>query len=93
MAAVVVGFRVPFILISPWAKPHYVSHTPMEFTSILKLIELRFNVPALTARDAAAPDMTEFFDFTNPQWLTPPATKFQPTDGLCSQNAEKAPGW
>ncbi|HWR35801.1 MAG TPA: alkaline phosphatase family protein [Clostridia bacterium] len=86
------GFRVPLIVVSPWAKPHYVSHTPMELTSILRLIEKRFAVPSLTARDANAPDMTEFFDFSNPAWLTPPALPNQPTDGLCSFNAEKAPG-
>ncbi len=86
------GFRVPLIVVSPWAKPHYVSHTPMELTSILKLIEKRFNVPALTARDANAPDMTEYFDFTQPALLTPPALPDQPTNGLCSFSAEVAPG-
>lgn len=87
------GFRVPLIVASPWVKPHYVSHTPMELTSILRLIEKRFlNGAALTARDANAPDMTEYFDFSQPHWLTPPALPAQPTDGLCSYSAEKAPG-
>jgi phospholipase C len=86
------GFRVPLMVISPWSKPHYVSHNPMELTSILRLIEKRFNVPALTARDANAPDMTEFFDFTQPALLTPPPLPDQPTTGLCSFSAEKAPG-
>lgn len=86
------GFRVPFILVSPWAKPHYVSHTNMEFGSILKLIETRFGMNPLTARDANAPDMNEFFDFNNPAWLTPPALPSQPTDGACSYSLEKAPG-
>ena len=44
------GFRVPMIAISPYSKPHYVSHTSMETTSILKLIETRFNLPPLTQR-------------------------------------------
>ena len=87
------GMRVPLIVASPWSKPHYVSHTPMDLTSILKLIEKRFNVPALTARDANAPDMTEFFDFTNPHFLTPPPLPAQPTDGTCSYSLEKAPGY
>ena len=86
------GFRIPLWVVSPWVKPHYVSHTPMELTSILKLIETRFKVPPLTARDANAPDMTEFFDFNQPAWLTPPPMPTQPTNGTCDFNLEKAPG-
>jgi hypothetical protein len=44
----------------------------MDYTAILKLIETRFKLQALTARDAAQPDMTEFFDFANVHWATPP---------------------
>jgi phospholipase C len=77
------GFRVPIMVISPFVKPHFVSHTNRELTSILKLVETRFNLPPLTARDAAADDMTEFFDFINPPaFLTPPALAAQPTTGL-----------
>jgi phospholipase C len=68
------GFRVPVIVVSPWVKKNFVSHAPADHTAIFKLIETRFSLPSLTARDAAAPDMTEFFDFSNataPQ-LTPP---------------------
>lgn len=87
------GMRIPLIVASPWSKPHYVSHTPMDLTAILKLIETRFNVPPLTARDANAPDMTEFFDFTNPHFMTPPPLPAQPTNGTCSYSLEKAPGF
>jgi phospholipase C len=66
------GFRVPLIVISPFSKQNYVSHTVMDHTAILKFIETRFNLPSLTARDAAQPDMTEFFDFPNMPWATPP---------------------
>jgi phospholipase C len=45
----------------------------MDYTAILKLIETRFKLPSLSARDAAQPDMTEFFDFTNVPWATPPS--------------------
>jgi phospholipase C len=72
------GFRVPLLVISPWVKPHFVSHTQREFTSILKLIETRFNLQPLTARDAAADDMTEFFDFSTPHLLAPPELPVQP---------------
>ncbi len=77
------GFRVPIIVVSPFVKPHFVSHTNRELTSILKLVETRFNLAPLTARDAAADDMTEFFDFINPPaFLTPPALPAQPVTGL-----------
>lgn len=72
------GFRVPLLVISPWVKPHFVSHTNREFTSILKLIETRFNLQPLTDRDAAADDMTEFFDFSTPHLLVPPELPVQP---------------
>jgi phospholipase C len=85
------GLRLPLLVISPWVKPHFVSHVPREFTSILKLIEVRFGLPSLTARDASADDMTEFFDFTRSAWLTPPQLPLQPTNGICDWNREVSP--
>jgi phospholipase C len=72
------GFRVPLLVVSPFTK-NYVSHTPADYTAILKLIETRFNVPSLTKRDAAQMDMTEFFDFANVSWKTPPTPPAQPS--------------
>jgi len=43
---------LPLIVISPYTVPHYVSHTVMDFTAILKFIEARFGLTALTKRDA-----------------------------------------
>ena len=77
------GYRVPLIVISPYAKKHYVSHTVADYTAMLKFIETRFNLPSLTARDAAQMDMTEFFDFVNEPWATPPTPPAQPTSGSC----------
>jgi phospholipase C len=77
------GFRVPMIVISPFTKKNYVSHTTADYTAILKLIEARFGLQSLTARDGAQMDMTEFFDFSNPPWLTPPAPPAQNTGGAC----------
>ncbi len=74
------GFRVPVMVVSPWAKPHFTSHTVRDLTSILKLIETRFSLPALTRRDAAADDMTEFFDFSAPNFLMPPVLPVQPVE-------------
>jgi phospholipase C len=87
------GFRIPVIVISPWIRPHYVSHTWRDLTSILRLIEVRFHVASLTLRDANADDMTEFFDFSSPHWLTPPSLPPQPTTGACNYALESAPGY
>ena len=58
------GPRVPFLVISPYAKPGFISHTTYEFSSVLKFIEARFGLDPLTARDTAANDLTDSFDFT-----------------------------
>ena len=80
------GYRVPLIVISPFAKKNYVSHTVADYTAWLKLVETRFNLPNLTQRDAAQMDMTEFFDFVNVPWSTPPTPPAQPTSGACYLN-------
>jgi phospholipase C len=85
------GFRVPNIVVSPWVRPHYVSHTARDYTAILKLIEDRFGLPPLTARDAHWDDMIEFFDFTSPHLLQPPPLPTQPTSGLCNYADELPP--
>jgi phospholipase C len=77
------GYRVPLVVVSPYAKKNYVSHTVADYTAILKFVETRFNLPALTRRDAAQMDMTEFFDFSNPPWTTPPKPPVQNTSGAC----------
>jgi phospholipase C len=77
------GFRLPLVVVSPFTRKNYVSHTVADYTAILKLIETRFNVPSLTHRDAAQMDMTEFFDFANVPWATPPTPPAQATNGVC----------
>ncbi len=79
------GFRIPLIIISPFAKKNYVSHTVYDSTAILTLIEKRFGVPALTNRDKSQADMSaDFFDFTNIPWATPPTPPSQNMSGTCS---------
>jgi len=80
------GFRVPLMVISPFSKKNFVSHTPMDYTAALKLIETRFNLPPLTQRDKSMPDMTEFFDFTTNTgpWATPPTPPTQPVNMPCT---------
>jgi phospholipase C len=80
------GYRVPLLVVSPYAKKHYVNHTPADYTAILKLIETRFGVPALTKRDAAQQNMTSFFNFNSPPWVTPPTPRAQYTGGSCYLN-------
>jgi phospholipase C len=82
------GLRVPVIVVSPWTKPHFVSHVNRDHTSILKFIETRFNLSPLTSRDNTADAMMEFFDFSNPQMATPPSLPSQPTNGLCDAGQE-----
>jgi len=78
------GYRVPMFVASPFAKKNFVSHTVADYTAILKLIETRFKLPALTKRDAAQIDMSkEFFDFAHPAWTTPPTPPAQNRDGIC----------
>lgn len=67
------GFRVPVVVVSPYSKPHYVSHVVDDHTSILKFIETRYGLSSLTARDAAADPMLDMFDFTTANFSTPPA--------------------
>jgi phospholipase C len=68
------GFRVPNIVISPFAKKHFVAHTPMDHTAVIKFVENRFigSSAHLTSRDAAQPDLLEFFDFGRIPWFKPP---------------------
>jgi phospholipase C len=91
------GFRVPFIAVSPFAKPHYVPHAVSDHTSVLALIENRFMTrlngegddhPHLTGRDQFADTLEDMFDFENSPSLNipvgtaaPPADDCGPTNG------------
>ncbi len=69
------GPRVPLVIISPYAKTGYISHTQYELSSVIKFAEEVFGLPSLGQRDAIANDTTDSFDFTqsprNPLMLTP----------------------
>ncbi len=80
------GYRLPLIVVSPYAKKHYVNHNVADFTAILKLIETRFNLASLTKRDAAQINMTQFFNFNFPPWMTPPTPPAQNKSGSCYLN-------
>jgi phospholipase C len=57
------GFRVPLIVVSPYAKKGFVSHVPYEFGSILKFIEKTFGLGTLGTTDENASDLSNCFDF------------------------------
>jgi phospholipase C len=58
------GFRVPLIVVSPFAKTAYVSHVTYDFGSILRFIEEDFNVDSLGYADSRADDLSDCFDFS-----------------------------
>jgi phospholipase C len=60
------GFRVPTLLISPYARKGHIDHTQLDHTSILKFIEANWNIPALAERDARANNFLSAFDFSSP---------------------------
>ncbi len=60
------GFRVPLIVISPYARPHYVSHHRHEFGSMLRFVEEVFGLESLHTTDVRADDLSDCFDFLQP---------------------------
>jgi phospholipase C len=75
------GFRVPMIVVSPWARRHYVSRAVEDHTSITAFIERKWNLPAMTLRDANAAPMTNYFDFRRPAFREPPKLAAAPKLG------------
>src|SRR5580692_11239854 len=67
------GFRVPAVIVSPYARPDCVLSDVYDHTSVLKLVEEKWNLPALTRRDAAATSPLGALDLAaRPAFLTPP---------------------
>ena len=60
------GFRVPLIVVSPYAKEHFVSHTEHEFGSLLKFTEEAFGFTSLQTTDMRSDDLSDCFDFSRP---------------------------
>ena len=58
------GFRVPLLVASRYAKRHYVSHVRHEYASLLKFIEYNWNLPTLGTTDGRSDDLLDFFDFS-----------------------------
>ena len=67
------GVRVPAVIVSPYARPDFVLSDVLDHTSVLKLVEEKWNLPALTRRDAAALSPLGALDFESPPaFLQPP---------------------
>jgi phospholipase C len=66
------GFRVPTVVVSPYSKPDFVSHTVYDHTSVLKTIERKWNLPAMTYRDANANDLLDCLDLRKRAFADPP---------------------
>jgi phospholipase C len=78
------GFRVPCLLISPFARRNHISSTVYDHASILRLIEGRWGLQPLTVRDAGANNLAQELDLTNPQLSAPPiAVAAGPFGGPC----------
>jgi phospholipase C len=87
------GFRVPSVIVSPRATRHRVfSDLVFDHTSILKLIEWRWDLAPLTPRDAAAENLAAALDFTNPPDLTAPRWPVPPVVSVpCSPTGGTQP--
>jgi phospholipase C len=95
------GFRVPNLVISPWARRDHISHAVRDHGSVLRTIEAKWNLPALTARDANAADFRECLvadgppPFANPPPVAPCPDPSLLQDVLCNQGqapTDVAPG-
>jgi len=85
------GFRTPLFVISPFARAGHVAHTVYDHTSILKMVEARWNLAPLGARDAAANNLADALDFTQPP-RTAPSYPVPPivTGTACPANVSSA---
>jgi phospholipase C len=83
------GFRVPAVVVSPWSRPDHVTSVAHDHTSILAMLERKWNLPALTSRDGAAADLSDFLDLTQPAFAEPPALA-QPLAGPAQLACEKS---
>jgi len=72
------GFRVPCVVVSPYARPDHVSSINHDHTSVLRLIETKWNIGALTAGDANASNLLDCLDFESPPAFLHPPTLPRP---------------
>jgi phospholipase C len=89
------GFRVPLIVVSPWARKNYVSSVVQDHTSITRFIETKWNFGAMTFRDANAANMTDYFNFDKAHFRHPPVLAQAPDPGpglrRCAAHGQNPP--
>lgn len=86
------GFRVPLIVVSPWARRGYISHQQHEFGSFLHLTEEVFGLGSLGTRDAISDDLSDCFDFTqSPGAYVPVPVTYPPTYFQQEKPSDKPP--
>jgi phospholipase C len=86
------GFRVPLIVVSPWAKHGYISHQQHEFGSFLHFTEEVFNLPSLNTRDAMSDDLADCFDLAQTLLpYTPVPVNHDPSFFIHSQHSKQPP--
>lgn len=84
------GFRVPAVVVSPYARRNHVSHRVRDHTAVMKFIETKWNLPALTFRDANADALLDCLDFHRPPaFLDPPVL---PVPGYEAASGHCTPG-
>ena len=83
------GFRVPALIISPYARKGFVFHETADFTSILKFIERLHGLAPLTTRDEQANDLMNAFDFRQPA-RQPTTLKGRPVSAVLSRHGLSA---
>jgi len=86
------GFRVPAVVVSPWAKSGYTSHTVYDHASLLATIQRKWNLPALTLRDANANHLGDCLvssgaaPFAAPPALAPAPVRTEADSIACEQS-------
>ncbi len=86
------GFRVPSVIVSPYARRDYVSHVVHDQTSILKFIETKWNLGAMTYRDANADDLLDTLDLrAPPAFREPPTLAAAGATGTCTPGTVGGP--
>ena len=75
------GFRVPAVIVSPYARQDFVLHDVLDHTSVLKLIQEKWNLPPLTRRDAAASSPLGALDLSSPPAFRVPPSLPAPKAG------------
>ena len=83
------GFRVPAVVVSPSSRPDHVTSVPHDHTSILAMVERKWNLPAMSCRDAAAADLADFLNLDFAAFADPPSL-ISPLAGAAQVGCEKS---